>query len=109
MLPLDLLQSLERRLGAEVGRNKNQIEINNLLVTIAQENSYQNAIDTQQRLQNEIKLIQKALQKFSGLNIIKQKNLVLRLGKFGSLISGFAGLDADLDLTILTSCYVNEN
>jgi hypothetical protein len=30
------------------------------------------------------------------------------LGKFGSLISGFAGLDADLDLTILTNSYINE-
>jgi hypothetical protein len=34
--------------------------------------------------------------------------LTLRLAKFGSLTSGFAGLDADLDLTILTNCYVNE-
>ena len=47
------------------------------------------------------------LKKFSGLNLIKEKGLTLRLGKFGSLISGFAGTDADLDLTILTNCYVN--
>jgi predicted nucleotidyltransferase len=30
------------------------------------------------------------------------------LGKFGSLTSGFAGLDADLDITILTNSYINE-
>lgn len=42
------------------------------------------------------------------MNTIKEKGIVLRLGQFGSLISGFAGLDADLDLTILTNCYVNE-
>jgi len=33
--------------------------------------------------------------------------MVLRLGKFGSLMSGFAGTDADLDLTIITNSYVN--
>jgi hypothetical protein len=30
----------------------------------------------------------------------------MHLSKFGSLISGFAGGDADLDVTILTNCYV---
>lgn len=63
----------------------------------------------QQRLDNEVELIQKALDKFSGLNVIKDKELVLHLGKFGSLVSGFASTDADLDLTVLTSSYVKED
>lgn len=33
----------------------------------------------------------------------------LHLGKFGSLVSGFASTDADLDLTILTNSYVKED
>ena len=63
----------------------------------------------QQRLDNEVELIEKALEKFSGLNIIKDKKLSLHVAKFGSLISGFASTDADLDLTILTNCYVKED
>lgn len=42
------------------------------------------------------------------MNKIKDKDMELHLGKFGSLISGFASTDADLDLTILTNCYVKE-
>jgi hypothetical protein len=40
------------------------------------------------------------------MNIIKEKDLSLHIGKFGSIVSGFAGTDADLDLTILTNSYV---
>lgn len=56
-----------------------------------------------------MELIKKALEKFSGLNVIKEKNIELHLGQFGSLTSGFAGLDADLDLTIITNSYVKED
>ncbi len=50
----------------------------------------------------------RSLERFSGLNVFKNKDLKLTIGKFGSLVSGFAGQDADLDLTILTNCYVDE-
>lgn len=54
-------------------------------------------------------MIERILSRFAGLNIIKTENkLRLRLAKFGSLVSGFASGDADLDLTILTNCYVKE-
>ena len=79
------------------------------MIEVAQNNLYQNDRDIQQRLDNEVELIEKALEKFSGLNIIKNKQLTLRIGKFGSLISGFASTDADLDLTILTNSYVKED
>ena len=82
--------------------------VNKMLVEIAQMNLYQNDRDMQQQLEGEVDLIKKALEKFSGLDVIKKKSLTLRLAKFGSLTSGFAGIDADLDLTILTNCYVNE-
>lgn len=35
--------------------------------------------------------------------------LDFRVAKFGSLVSGFAGTDTDLDVTILTNCYVKED
>lgn len=40
---------------------------------------------------------------------MEEEGLQLQLAKFGSLISGFAGTDTDLDITIMTSSYVNEN
>ena len=30
------------------------------------------------------------------------------MAKFGSLVSGFGGADADLDITLLTDCYIKE-
>jgi hypothetical protein len=45
--------------------------------------------------------------KFSALKKFKGQNLKLRLGQFGSLVSGFAGTDADMDMTILTDSYVH--
>jgi hypothetical protein len=108
MLSPKLIRGLDRKLGVEVGGSEAEITLNKVLNEIAQENAYANDPEAQQRLEDEVKLIEKALQKFSGLNIIKTKGLQLRLGKFGSLTSGFAGIDADLDLTILTDCYVNE-
>lgn len=32
----------------------------------------------------------------------------LHLAKFGSIVSGFATRDTDMDLTILTNCYIDE-
>ena len=82
--------------------------VNHALVDIAQRNSYSNDQESQQRLEQEVSLLESALNKFSSLSPIKSKGLVLRVGRFGSLISGFAGLEADLDLTILTNSYVKE-
>lgn len=31
----------------------------------------------------------------------------LKLAKFGSIVSGFATKNTDMDLTILTGCYIN--
>lgn len=107
MLPPELIRDLDKRLGREVGGSEEELSLNKALMELAQENAYANDEVAKQRLEDEVRLIEKALQKFSGLNIIKSKGLQLRLGKFGSLISGFAGVDADLDLTILTNCYVN--
>lgn len=110
MLPARLIKDLDKHLGIfDVGSSKNEVDINKVLVDVANNNLYQNDRDIQQRLENEVELIEKALQKFSGLNIIKNKDLALHTGKFGSLVSGFAGTDADLDLTILTNCYVKED
>lgn len=49
------------------------------------------------------------MNKFRGTKKIEELQLDLKLAKFGSLISGFAGTEADLDVTILTNSYVNEN
>lgn len=103
-----MIKAVEKKLGASVGSDDREIHLNKMLVEIAQNNAYQNDQQAQQRFEDEVKIIEKALQKFSGLNMITEKKLTLRLGRFGSLTSGFAGVDADLDLTILTNCYVNE-
>lgn len=108
MLSPKLMKDLEKFLGVNIGSNNDQIEINKILVQIAQQNDYSNDKEIQQRLEDEIKVIEQILRRFSGLNIFKSKGISLHLGKFGSLISGFAGLDADLDLTILTNSYINE-
>jgi hypothetical protein len=109
MLPPQFITRLDKHFGLDVGSNASEVEINRVLIETAQNSLYQNDRDAQQSLDNEVELIRKALDKFSGLNIIKDKNLVLHLGKFGSLISGFASTDADLDLSIMTNCYVKED
>ena len=47
--------------------------------------------------------------KFSGLRVFSQELKVkFRLAKFGSNVSGFASKNTDMDLTILTDCFVEE-
>jgi len=49
------------------------------------------------------------LNKFSGMRpFVEGFRMDLRLAKFGSIVSGFATKNTDMDLTILTNCYVNE-
>ena len=108
MLEPSLIEKLEKRLGVSVGASESEVKINQSLVNIAQNNAYINDQEAEQRLEDEIKMLERSLRKFSGLNLFKNKKIDLRLGKFGSLTSGFAGIDADLDLTILTNSYVNE-
>jgi DNA polymerase sigma len=108
MLSAQLIRDLDKKLGNKVGDSNEEMAINDFLFDVAINNAYGSDPEVQQRLEDEVKAIEKTLQKFSGLNIIKTKGYQLRLGKFGSLTSGFAGLDADLDLTVLTNCYVNE-
>jgi hypothetical protein len=47
------------------------------------------------------------LNKFSGQSKFLEQKIQIRVSKFGSLVSGFCGKDADLDITLLTNCYVN--
>jgi DNA polymerase sigma len=48
------------------------------------------------------------LDKFSGRKIFTDAlKLEMHLAKFGSIISGFATRKTDMDLTILTNCYVD--
>lgn len=42
------------------------------------------------------------------MKIFQETKLKFRLAKFGSNVSGFASKNTDLDLTILTDCYINE-
>lgn len=61
MLPQSLITRLEKLLGSDVGRNNNEVDTNKALIEIAQTNLYQNDLEIQQRLDNEIELIKKAL------------------------------------------------
>lgn len=47
------------------------------------------------------------LDKFSGRKIFTDLKLEMHLAKFGSIISGFATRKTDMDLTILTNCYID--
>jgi hypothetical protein len=46
------------------------------------------------------------LNKLAGSKRCRDSKMTFYLAKFGSLVSGFAGNDADLDVTILTNTYV---
>ena len=47
--------------------------------------------------------------KFSGLKVFSQELKVkFHLAKFGSNVSGFASKNTDMDLTVLTDCYIEE-
>ena len=62
MLPADFVAKLDKHLGvAEVGSNAYEVEVNKTLVEVAQMSLYQNDRDVQQRLENEVELIEKAL------------------------------------------------
>ena len=55
MLPAKLITDLDKHLGIfEVGSTKNEVEINRVLVDVANNNLYQNDRDVQQRLENEL-------------------------------------------------------
>ena len=48
------------------------------------------------------------LDKFSGFGLFnKDLKIKLTLAKFGSNISGFASKNTDMDLTILTDCFID--
>jgi len=71
MLSPKLMKDLEKFLGVNIGSNNDEIEINKILVQIAQQNDYSNDKEIQQRLEDEIKVIENILKRFSGLNIFK--------------------------------------
>ena len=74
MLPSNLVTAIDKKLGVyDVGSNDHEVQINKTLVEVAQNSLYQNDREVQQRLDNEVQLIQMALNKFSGMNKIKEK------------------------------------
>ena len=47
--------------------------------------------------------------KFSGMKVFTQNlKIKFQLAKFGSNVSGFASKSTDMDLTILTDCFIDE-
>ena len=61
MLPKEVTGRLDAMFKNEAGRSQSELEFNKVLIEIAQNNLYQNDIEVQQRLENEVELIQKAL------------------------------------------------
>lgn len=108
MLGEELSKALDRKLGIHIGSDEKEILINKTLISIAENNAYENSPEIKRKLESEINKIEKVMMRFSGLNVFKGQDLKLKLGKFGSVIGGFAAGDADIDLTILTNCYINE-
>jgi hypothetical protein len=76
---------------------------------LAFQNFYEHSSDAREKINKEYELVEILLHRFAGTKKMEEEGLQLHLAKFGSLISGFAGTDTDLDITIMTSCYVNEN
>jgi hypothetical protein len=50
MLTEETIKKMEKKLGGDIGDSEKEIKINSTLVSIAQNNSYVNDQDTQQRL-----------------------------------------------------------
>ena len=50
MLSPETIKKLDKKLGGAAGANNQQISINNMLIDIAQKNSYNNDQEAQQRL-----------------------------------------------------------
>ena len=67
---------------------------------------FENSSNSKEKINKEYKLILSLLNKLAGSKRCRESKINFRLAKFGSLVSGFAGSDADLDVTILTNCYV---
>ena len=67
-------------------------------------------IEHSENLDSQFNYLMNILNKFAGLKIWKDEyaNTKLRISKFGSNVSGFASKNTDLDITILTDCYINE-
>ena len=67
---------------------------------------FENSSNSKEKINKQYNLILSLLNKFAGSKRCRESKTTFHLAKFGSLVSGFAGSDADLDLTILTNCYV---
>jgi len=76
---------------------------------LAIQNYYETSSEARDRINKEYEIIETFLHKFQATKKIEEEKLELHVSKFGSLVSGFAGTDTDLDITILTNSYVNEN
>lgn len=57
-----------------------------------------------ERLESEFNFICEVLEEFFSLKIFD--GLEFSVGKFGSVVNGFAMDDADLDITIMTNSYI---
>lgn len=57
------------------------------------------------RFEEEYRMVQGILEEFRG-TVADSERFEMKIAKFGSLMNGFASGDADLDITILTNCYI---
>ena len=85
------------------------MEMNKKLTRIAESEFLGANVEDNEHLEAQFAYVLNILNKFSGLKLWKEDNINvnLRIAKFGSNVSGFASKNTDLDITILTDCYVS--
>lgn len=105
-LPDHLLNKLETMFGETTGLDDSERSINQLLERIANERLLDNRADLVEILDREYLEICDVLEEFFSLKIYE--GMEFSVGKFGSVVNGFAMDDADMDITIMTDSYVKE-
>jgi DNA polymerase sigma len=105
-LPEELQAILETKFENISGMNEKERSINQMLEGIAFRYSLENRAEMKMELEKEFDYICRTLEELFNMPIFEK--LEIKVGKFGSLVNGFATDDADLDITICTNCYIKE-
>ena len=89
------------------GIDSQEIEINNFLENMADQRILRDNDPLRRELNEDYELIKRLIGEFQ-FEFEALKKIGMKIGRFGSLVNGFGTSDSDLDITILTNCYVDE-
>jgi DNA polymerase sigma len=104
-----LRDEVDGLLGEEIGVDNAELDINKFLMTLAEEDKLEANEAQVEKMDEHFNELRKIINRFSGRRLFTETmNIKMHLAKFGSIISGFATRNTDMDLTILTNCYIDE-